>query len=99
MIEPRTEIEAVSLRYAEAYERALLADEAFRKAGTEHTEALHVLREAEAALQKWHDGLTAHLRLAVKKEHPEIDPTRTITRPTADGDGECARCLGRGETT
>jgi len=73
-----TRAEVVAARYGEAYERALLADDAFRKAGAEHTEAMLRLRVAEQEWQKWYDEFAATVRLAVKEKHPEIDPTRSI---------------------
>ena len=80
LLSSRTEVKRVSLLYGEAYERALLADEAFRQAGAARLKAMNALDEAEKAMQEWYDGLAATIRLVAKDRHPDIDPTRTLGR-------------------
>ena len=78
MSDNATRAEAAAVRYGEAYERVLVADEAFRKAGAAQTKAMHELRDAEQAWKKWYAEFAATIRVAVKEKHPEIDPTRSI---------------------
>lgn len=73
-------LETLSHAYRQAYERALLADGAYKAAIQERADALDALDAAEAKLDRWNDDLTASLRIAVKDRHPEIDPTKVIER-------------------
>lgn len=68
----------LAAQYRMAYERALLADEAFRKATAEDMAAREALDAVEREWRLQHDRDTAAIRLSVKEEHPDIDPRRTI---------------------
>lgn len=75
---PHEPVDKVLGEYAEAYERALLAQEAKEAAEAEHAEALVALAAATRALDRWQGVVAAEARLTVKARHPEIDQTKTI---------------------